>query len=139
MMRALAQKAAPTRAVSRVREVYFVQAETLGLIKIGVTNDTARRLGSLQTFSPDRLKLLGLMICPARGSLEAWLHNRFADARSHGEWFNPTPALVEFIAAYALNEEDAMIAKIQESGRVGRPSHGLPWVLPLPIQSGDER
>lgn len=35
------------------REVYFVRAKTLGLIKIGVANTARERFVSLQTDSPD--------------------------------------------------------------------------------------
>jgi hypothetical protein len=98
---------APQRVAARVREVYFVRAVTLGLIKIGVANFAAQRVMSLQTHSPDRLELMGVLICDDHGTLETALHLRFADLRSHGEWFRPGRDLVDFIAEYALGHADA--------------------------------
>lgn len=89
------------REIMKRREVYFVRAQTLGLIKIGTANFAAERLAVLKTASPDALELLGVVFCDNYGSLEAELHSRFWASRSHGEWFRPTPDLIEYIAANA--------------------------------------
>src|SRR4051794_40462184 len=75
--------------------IYFIQAET-GLIKIGFTDgNPAKRLAQLQVGSPVSLKLL--KTTPGSAYDEAALHWRFREGRSHGEWFQPTPQLLEFI------------------------------------------
>lgn len=89
------------RATEKVRDVYFIQAETLGLIKIGVATDIQSRLRSLQASCPDRLVVLGLLTCHNFGQQEREVHARFADARAHGEWFRPTVELLDFIRNYA--------------------------------------
>jgi hypothetical protein len=88
------------------REVYFVQAETLGLIKIGVANQASRRFVSLQADSPDPLRLLGIMTCENHGALEFTLHLRFAHLRVRGEWFRPDPELLAFIEENVIDEDE---------------------------------
>lgn len=79
------------------RYVYFVQAEELRLIKIGVTGRLEVRLRGLAQASPDRLVALGVQHCEDGGALETALHARFAHARVHGEWFLPTEPLLDYI------------------------------------------
>jgi len=80
---------------SKTSYVYFIQAETTGLIKIGVTNKPATRLKALQTGSPMLLRPLGLIEGDTR--LEAALHAQFKHLRRHGEWFEPSAELLAFI------------------------------------------
>lgn len=94
-----------------LREVYFVQAFELKLIKIGVTNDTQRRIVSMQTLSPDRLYVMGVQLCPRRGALEEVLHRKFAEHRQHGEWFSPAPALLAYIEANTIPLADVAQAR----------------------------
>lgn len=83
------------------REVYFVQAETLGLIKIGFAVSAKARLKTMQVGSPDRLKLIGSMPCSQFGALEQEVHARFKALRVHGEWHRPEPELLAFISQHA--------------------------------------
>lgn len=79
----------------RPRDIYFVRAVTLDLVKIGVTDDAVKRMRALATTSPDALALLGIMA----GSVakERLLHERFAANRSHGEWFRPDDDILFYI------------------------------------------
>lgn len=79
-------------------QIYFVRAVRVGLIKIGKADCAVKRFGSLKTMSPDQLELLGIMLCDRRGALERQLHSRFRQLRAHGEWFHPSPTLLQFIA-----------------------------------------
>lgn len=81
--------------------VYFVQAEALGLIKIGLTRDAVDRLKTLQVGSPDKLKLLGVIVHDDAEEIEHEAHIAFKDLHSHGEWFRPDARLLEFIARFA--------------------------------------
>lgn len=79
--------------------VYVVQAEKMGLVKIGMAREEpARRLRSLQGSSPDRLIVLAAYNPRPHGGIieEAALHLRFALHRAHGEWFRPAPDLVDW-------------------------------------------
>lgn len=68
--------------------VYFAQCVSTSLVKIGYTRDPDRRMQELKTASPGGVTLLAYY----RGgrSDEKALHDRFADLRRHGEWFEPT-------------------------------------------------
>jgi hypothetical protein len=65
--------------------VYFIQAGADGPIKIGYTADPFARLEELQTAHYEDLRLL--MTIADNGTLEARLHERFAELRIRGEWF----------------------------------------------------
>lgn len=83
------------------RSVYFVQPIHGGLVKIGVAADVAGRLNSMQTGSPVQLRVIGVI--PDVGQdRETELHQRFAESRSHGEWFEPTPELLAYIDENAV-------------------------------------
>ncbi|RZU37610.1 T5orf172 domain-containing protein [Streptomyces sp. BK022] len=69
------------------RWVYAISTdETPDSIKIGVAKDIAQRMKSLQMGSATALKLRW----SSRGGfpLERYLHERFDDMRTHGEWFD---------------------------------------------------
>ncbi|WP_347271021.1 integrase arm-type DNA-binding domain-containing protein [Rhizorhabdus histidinilytica] len=74
--------------------VYFVRACT-GLIKIGVTKDVRRRLAQIQLGFAEPITLLGTI---AGGyATEGMLHRMFAESAVGGEWFEPSPRMLEFI------------------------------------------
>lgn len=73
--------------------VYFARAGDR--IKIGWSRQVASRLAHLQTGNATPIELLGVL--PGARSKERELHDRFADARVAGEWFEATPELLDFI------------------------------------------
>lgn len=77
--------------------IYFIRDTASGDIKIGFSGNPSRRLAILQTGHANHLELLGVI----SGSLteEQALHERFANSHKRGEWFRPTPDLVDFVAA----------------------------------------
>jgi hypothetical protein len=75
--------------------VYFIQAGG-GDIKIGFSDNPAKRLAQLQTGQPQRLRLLATIPGDARRERE--IHARFARHRRQGEWFAPAPEILRFIA-----------------------------------------
>lgn len=77
-------------------QVYFIRAVDSGRIKIGFSFAPQDRFAAFQTASPEPLELLGT-IAQGEEVNEASLHQRFADARLHGEWFESTPALIAWI------------------------------------------
>jgi hypothetical protein len=83
--------------------IYFIRAGEAGAIKIGYTkSDANRRLYELQTSHPEPLRILGIMggDCEAERSL----HRRFAKDHLRGEWFNPSPELLNFIESNTVRE-----------------------------------
>lgn len=81
--------------------VYFIQAEMLGLIKIGYASNFASRFSAIRTHSPDALRVLGLIESPIPKALEAEIHLKFCAAHSHGEWFMPVNEVLAYIEEYA--------------------------------------
>lgn len=77
--------------------VYFVQAGESGPIKIGLSDNPAGRVASLQTAHPECLRLL--RVIPGNGKYERALHKRFAGLRLQGEWFKPDKTLLAYIDA----------------------------------------
>jgi hypothetical protein len=73
--------------------VYFIQSEQTLNIKIGKSTDPQARMADLRTANSGTLRLLG----STDRYLEDHLHERFAEDRLHGEWFRPSPNLMDFI------------------------------------------
>jgi hypothetical protein len=65
--------------------VYFIEAISTGLVKIGWTSDLEQRLYALRKGSPVELRLVKCI--PGDRSLESALHRRFRAHRVRGEWF----------------------------------------------------
>ncbi len=76
--------------------VYFAQSAKTGLVKIGSTTRIYSRLYSLGP-KADGIRLLGTM--PGGLRHERDLQRLFSHFRERGEWFLPSPLLLEFIAA----------------------------------------
>lgn len=74
--------------------VYFVRCNTTGRVKIGWTGnpDPRQRVSHMQTGSPTKLRLVG-MIQGASEADEKALHMEFNASRLHGEWFAFSPEL----------------------------------------------
>jgi hypothetical protein len=83
------------RRVPRIACVYFVRAGNDGLVKIGHSSDAYSRIEALAAGSPVELQVLAAVV--GGRSLEQTLHRIFGASRHHGEWFEPTPALLRFI------------------------------------------
>ena len=75
--------------------IYFIQCVTGGLIKIGRTDDIERRFATIQACCPVRLHVLAIV--PGYFEAEKHLHRRFSYCRRHGEWFEASVGLLEFI------------------------------------------
>jgi len=86
--------------------VYFIRSES-GKIKIGVTTDVRKRLGSLRTSSSERIDLIGYM--QGDVSLERSLHQKFAASRLSGEWFSPSSDLLDFIE-FSVTDREANVS-----------------------------
>lgn len=98
------------------RTVYFMKPVGMdGPIKIGCTNMPIRRLKQLGDWCPFPLEIIGTF--PGSPADEHEVQRRFAQHRSHGEWFRPAGELLEFIAALGLPAA-AFEAKSKEDARL---------------------
>lgn len=84
--------------------VYFIQSEDGGHIKIGFTEDLARRIENLNSARPDRLVVLGAF--GAQPADERRMHEALSAHREKGEWFIASPAVVAAARAAALPAAD---------------------------------
>jgi DNA-binding XRE family transcriptional regulator len=83
----------------RSKDLYFIQAAKVDLIKIGSSFNAVRRTEGFQVGSPVALRLIGVI--EGAGTSERELHRRFAAAHAHGEWFHATPELLAYVAEHA--------------------------------------
>lgn len=74
--------------------VYFIGGDA-GAVKIGTTIAPLERLAAFQLGSPIKLSILALVAGGAKE--EKAFHQRFAEHRTHGEWFARHPQLLEVI------------------------------------------
>lgn len=82
--------------------IYFIQENEPGRnrVKIGYTSkdDVSQRMRELQTASPTRLQVLGVM--EGDQGRERLIHILFAGQRVTGEWFEPSTLLHDFITEF---------------------------------------
>ncbi len=85
-------------------KVYFAQASA-GKVKIGFTESTLKtRAAALQNGNHDKIEMVGV-IHGAGKVTERDLHKRFEKDRLNGEWFNPSPALLEIISSHPVSDD----------------------------------
>lgn len=80
------------------RVVYFIRADGLGLIKIGVADCVFSRLAAIGQVCPVDLEILGVIHVGARSIMEQRMHGKFRHLRERGEWFREAPELLDFIS-----------------------------------------
>lgn len=96
--------------------IYFIRPVGMaGPIKIGCAGVPEERVKMLATWSPFPLEVVASV--PGGFLLEKNIHECFADAHSHREWFLPIPRLVEAVAKLAAGVP--LDEAINLDGRVG--------------------
>lgn len=77
-----------------MRRIYFIKPIGMdGPIKIGCSSVPEQRLIALSVWSPYPLEVIAT--APGTFKLETKLHESFADAHSHREWFRAIPRLLD--------------------------------------------
>lgn len=76
--------------------LYLIKADN-GLTKIGISNNTEQRFNQLQAASPCKLELLFTIEKSRVHSVEKFLHSKYKQFWSHGEWFNLSDYVIEEI------------------------------------------
>lgn len=80
--------------------IYFILNYDSQAVKIGIAKNVKRRLASLQTSSPSKLELLGIIKTKSVNNarkIEKLLHEKFAKNRIRGEWFKANVELLDYI------------------------------------------
>jgi hypothetical protein len=81
--------------------IYFIQDGDDGPIKIGYSDDVARRVRDLSTSTHNKLQIL--LVISGEREQEDQLHERFGFAHKRGDWFWPVKDLLSFIDGYKLS------------------------------------
>lgn len=71
------------------KDLYIIQSEFTGAIKIGVSKDVCKRVCQMQTGSPYKLK--AILVLEGKGYLEKDLHQKLKDyktTKKNKEWFS---------------------------------------------------
>lgn len=83
--------------------VYFIAAPER--VKIGFATNPWKRFSKIQSDSPERLEIVGLEEGDKVREIE--LHIKFAADRVHGEWFNRSQQIADYVAELPTIERDA--------------------------------
>ena len=89
---------------ANVSITYFIQGRLTKRIKIGTSQtllSAVRRIHRFQVGSPDDLRVIGATDTVT----EHAAHGDFADYWLHGEWFEPSARLVEYVRQFAKTSE----------------------------------
>lgn len=84
---------------------YFIQSSYNRLIKIGYSRKIKTRMKDLQNSSPDELILLLLI----KGNREKELHEKFRPYRKHGEWFEPSREILQYLLDLIVKNKNVIL------------------------------
>lgn len=90
--------------VNGITNIYFIQSEIGGPIKIGKAHDVRSRIEEFQKGCPFELKILHILK-NVSSSIEGKLHKKYKNYRIRGEWF------AEEILEFLENDLNTMPAK----------------------------
>lgn len=93
--------------------VYFIAADSVGMVKIGMTSNLEQRLIDLRVACPVSLRVVYHR--PGGRWMESDYHKKFAAYRSHGEWFRFEGELRSFIEIMVREAEKISDAQTQHS------------------------
>lgn len=79
-------------------QVYFIEAPSVGVVKIGYSSNAGSRFNAICGMSPVPLRLVAAF--PGGAQYERDLHEKFSHLRSHGEWFFFTDEIKRFIGEF---------------------------------------
>lgn len=97
--------------------IYAMQGINGGCIKVGCSNDPAKRLVELQTGSPHKLVILGVVAAPdeAERNIHRYLGKGWHSDWSHGEWFYPTKDVIDALESAGLIERRLIVTPVTRS------------------------
>ena len=68
--------------------LYLIRCKQTSRYKIGITNDIAQRVRTIETHSPLPVKVECCVKHDRASELEKIIHQKYASSRVHGEWFD---------------------------------------------------
>lgn len=105
--------------------IYFIHAEAVNAVKIGVAGDVRRRLCKMQSDSPCELTVL----CTLEGGEdeERELHRQFRALRLRGEWFTYGETIREYVSQFPASD-----VTVRWRGGAKVPAYVAPYRPPPP-------
>lgn len=98
--------------------VYFMQIENLdGYIKIGFSTNIFGRQSAIQTCCPYSLNVLALLPNETV-TTEHTIHAMLSSSRLSGEWFKPTPEVLECIEYVKHGKFKDLIDKRMQASKI---------------------
>ena len=94
--------------------VYLIQMGRNRAYKIGISNDPQKRLESMQTANPYKLKLLHTIKADNAATAEEELHRLLYATRMEGEWFKLTPDMRDVILSVDTFEQNKFLSGQEE-------------------------
>jgi len=120
------------------RQVYFIEAEGLNMVKIGCADRVMRRLAELQTGCPVKLKVRGVYHTDDASGLEARFHRTYAHLRTHGEWFRMDDDLAYMSLGSGVVDEDDPTLRMVRFPERHDPAHPSVTVHYVPGESEED-
>lgn len=71
-----------------MKKIYLLKCENEAYYKIGITKDIEKRINTLQTGNPEKIKIISTYDSPLANKIEKTLHNIYSHLKMNGEWFN---------------------------------------------------
>ena len=108
--------------------IYFIQVGHDGPIKIGKAVDPEKRLQTLQTGTPETLRLLAVI--PGDRTREAEIHRHLKAHRQRGEWFAANAEVLGYVAGLRDIEYtriDGRSYAVLRRERAGSPTSFCPF------------
>ena|SRR3990167_1609118 len=97
--------------VENCTTIYCIQMGANGPIKIGRTKDVDGRVNGLQTGNPYQLIPIAEVMLPAEVELQ--LHAYLDEYRMQGEWFTPSPEVLEIVDLVKKSDLNAILNKFE--------------------------
>lgn len=97
--------------------VYFMQSGKNGPIKIGKSNNPEKRMISVQTGNPYKLRLVAVIYCDddaAAYRMESRFHRILKKHRMHGEWFYPNFSFKNIMKAKLIAKDEKEMQLIKK-------------------------
>jgi hypothetical protein len=82
-------------------------------VKIGISRNIKARLADLQVGNPVPLAIIATFAFADAGPVERAVHERFADARVRGEWFQLKEGDLEVLANFCRSCREAIVPTVR--------------------------
>lgn len=90
-------------SIRKLPTLYVLSTYDFKYVKIGITTSFKQRFINIQTACPFKLFLWLGMRTPIPSQIESYLHKRYEQFRTNGEWFSFTEKQLDELLAFFTN------------------------------------